>query len=66
MMDSKEIHTAMRMRLPVMYDGKRFERMDQYISQYDHTGKHILSVRLIASDRCCHYVPADRVELADD
>ena len=64
-MDSKEIHRAMRLRLPVMYEGKRYEYMDQYISWFDKTGKNCLSVRLIDSQRNCHYVLAAKVTLAE-
>lgn len=64
-MDSKEIHRAMKLRLPVMYEGVRFERIDQYISHYDAAGKHLLSVRLIESNRSSTQVLADKVTLAE-
>lgn len=63
-MDSKEIHRAMRLRLPVMYDGRRFERVSEYISWYNDKGQHQLSAVLIDKNYSMR-VLADRVELAE-
>ena len=64
-MDSKEIDRAMRDRLPVVYDGKRFEYIKDYISWYDDNRRRRLSVLLIDSKHHAYRVPADKVELAD-
>ena len=64
-MDSKEIDRAMRTCKPVMYEGKRYERIIEYISWYDKNGKHRLSVVLLQG-RASYRVPADKVELANE
>lgn len=63
-MDSKEIHAAMRKRLPVMYEGKTYDRILEYVSFYDKAGQHQLSVVLLQG-RASFRVPADKVELAE-
>lgn len=65
-MDSQAIDRAMRNRLPVVYEGIRYERIMEYISWYDGRGKRQLSVALIDSNNRLHRVLADRVALADD
>lgn len=61
-MDSAAIDAAMRDRAPVVYDGRRFDRIHEYISWYDGTGKRRLSVGLLQG-RTSYRVPADKVEL---
>lgn len=65
MMDSKEIHRAMKLRLPVECDGEKYERIEQYISWYDNAGRHQLSVRLV-KNRSCRQVLADRVRIWEE
>lgn len=60
-MDSKEIDRAMRHRLPVMYDGKRYDRIVEYISRYDEHGKRHLSAVLLQG-RTAYRVPAEKVK----
>lgn len=61
-MDSKTIDRAMRERLPVVYEGRRYSRIHRYISWYDDQGKRRLSVELLEG-RTAYTVPADKVEL---
>lgn len=63
-MDSKEIDAAMRNRLPVVYDGRRYDRILEYVSWYDDKKTRQLSVGLLLG-RTLHRVPADKVELAE-
>ena len=63
-MDSKEIHRAMRDKLPVVCDGKRYEKITEYISWYNGNGQHQLSVVLINKNHSMR-VPADKVSLAE-
>lgn len=63
-MNSKQIDTAMKDCLPVMFDGKRYDRIAEYISFYDDKKQHHLSVVLIQG-RTSYRVPADKVELAE-
>lgn len=63
-MDSKEIHRAMRLKLPVICDGRRYERIKEAISWYDDSGKNRLSCGLIEKNVYMR-VPADKVELAE-
>ena len=64
-MDSKQIDTAMRDRLPVVYNGQRYDRIIEYISWYDNNRKRRLSVVLIQG-RASYRVPADKVELVKE
>ena len=61
-MDSKQIDAAMKRRLPVRYDGRRYDRILEYISHYDNDGKRKLSVSLLERN-AIYRVPADKVEL---
>ena len=63
-MNSKQIDTAMKDRLPVVFDGKRYDRIAEYISFYDDKKQHHLSVVLLQG-RTSYRVPADKVELAE-
>jgi len=63
-MDSKQIDMAMKNRLPVIYDGTRYDRIIEYVCWYDNNGKRRLSVVLL-KDRCSVRVPTDRVQLAE-
>lgn len=63
-MDSTQIHTAMREQLPVIYDGKRYDRIIEYISWYDANKKRRLSAVLLLG-RSSYRVPAEKVELAE-
>lgn len=61
-MDSKQIDKAMREGIPVMYGGKRYDRIIEYICFYDRFGKRQLSVNL-QQGRSSYRVPAEKVEL---
>lgn len=63
-MDSKDIHRAMRLKLPIICEGRRYERITEAISWYDDSGKNRLSCGLIAKNFYIR-VPADKVDLAD-
>ncbi len=60
-MDSKEIDTAMRLRAPIMYDGRRYERILEYVSWYDGRGKRRLSATLLDGNYSVR-VPAEKVQ----
>ena len=62
-MDSKQIHKAMRDRQPVVYDGKRYDRIAEYVAWFDNNKTLRLSVVLLQG-RHSYRVPADKVELA--
>lgn len=64
-MDSKTIDRAMRDRLPVMYEGRRYERISEYISWYTENKQHRLSVVLIERNGSTR-VPADKVALVEE
>lgn len=64
-MNSKEIDTAMRKRVPVMFDGVRYDRIKEYVSWYTDNGEHKLSAVLIAGNSLCR-VPADKVQIAEE
>ena len=65
-MDSQQIHHAMKMRLPVVYEGIRYERIIEYVSFYDNKGMRRLSVVLLdRNENSTIRVPADKVELAE-
>lgn len=61
-MDSKQIDAAMRNQTPVMYDGKRYERIIEFISWYDSRRKRQLSAVLLADGNYTVRVPAEKVE----
>ena len=60
-MNSAEIDAAMRSRKPVVYEGRRYDRISEYISWYDERGKRQLSVTLL-DGRTSYRVPAEKVE----
>lgn len=60
-MTSKEIDAAMKRRCPVFYDGKRYDRIIEYISWYDNNGYRRLSAVLLQG-RSSFRVPAEKVE----
>ena len=64
-MDSKQIDNAMRHRLPVMCDGRRYDRIGEYVMWYDRQGKRQLSVGLIRNN-CIVRVPADKVSPVEE
>lgn len=64
-MDSKAIDAAMKRRLPVLYDGRRYERIAEYVSWYDREGRRQLSVVLL-DGRSSYRVPANKVELCEE
>lgn len=64
-MDSAQIDAAMRDRLPVVYNGQRYDRIIEYISWYDNNRKRRLSVTLMQG-RTSYRVPADKVELVKE
>ena len=66
-MNSKQIDLAMKHQVPVMYEGRRYERILEYSSWYDHRGlKPVrrLSVTLLdGNGRATIRVPANKVSL---
>ena len=64
-MESRTVDEAMRTRLPVMYDGTRYDRITEYISWYDRNRKHRLSV-VLHRQRYSVRVPADNVTLEEE
>lgn len=64
-MDSRQIDEAMRKQLPVKYDGKRYDRILEYVSRYDDSCRRTLSVGLLQGRHICR-VPADKVELWEE
>ena len=62
-MTSAEIDAAMKRRRPVMYEGRRYDRICEYICWYDERGKRQLSVTLL-DGRASYRVPAEKVEEA--
>ena len=63
-MNSRQIDEAMRKRLPVTYDGIKYDRILEYISWYDINNQHHLSAVLL-SGRNTVRVPADKVEAVE-
>lgn len=61
-MTSAEIDAAMKRRTPVIFDGKRYDRIVEYISWYDNNQKRQLSVVLLQG-RHSYRVPAEKVKL---
>ena len=61
-MTSAEIDAAMKRGTPVSYDGKRYDRIIEYVSWYGKDGKRRLSAVLLQG-RSSYRVPADRVEI---
>ena len=64
-MDSKAIDAAMRRRLPVRYNGERYDRILEYVLWYDNDGKRRLSLVLLQG-RSSYRVPAEKVELLEE
>ena len=60
-MDSKAIDHAMRHKLPVIYESKRFDYIQEYVMWYLN-GKRMLSVGLVAGNSLIR-VLADKVEM---
>lgn len=65
-MESGQIDTAMRRKEPVVYNGRRYKRILEYISWYDNSGNRKLSVVLLADGNYTVRVPADKVELLEE
>ena len=59
-MDSKQIDNAMRKRTPVMWRGKQYDRILEYVMFYDNAGKRRLSV-VLQGGRTSYRVPAEEV-----
>lgn len=64
-MDSKQIDLAMKHRVPVMYEGRRYEYIKERVMWYDERGKRRLSLVLL-DGRLSHRVPEEKVTLAED
>lgn len=60
-MDSREVDDAMRRRVPVMYEGEKYDRILEYVSSYDDNGSRRLSVGLLRG-RDIYRVLASKVE----
>lgn len=64
-MDSKEIDTAMRMQTPVLYEGRRYDRISEYVLWYDRKGNRHLSA--VLQDRnCAVRVVAEKVRPVEE
>lgn len=64
-MDSKQITEAMRLKLPVRYNGGEYLRISEYILWYDAAGHRQTSVSLLdKNNNSVTRAPADRVEMA--
>lgn len=64
-MDSRAIDEAMKRRLPVKYDGKRYDRIMEYVMYYDNDRRRHLSLVLLQGNASFR-VPAEKVELAEE
>ena len=64
-MDSKAIDAAMKRRLPIRYNGQRYDRILEYVSWYDNDRRRRLSVVLLLG-RTSYRVPAEKVELWEE
>jgi hypothetical protein len=64
-MDSREVDEAMRKRVPVMYEGEKYDRILEYVSSYDDNGSRRLSVGLLQG-RNFYRVLASKVTLAEE
>lgn len=64
-MISQQIDEAMRNRKPVMYEGKRYPRILEYVLWYDKQGKRQLSAVLLGEQNYSIRVPAEKVEEYD-
>ena len=64
-MDSREVDEAMRKRVPVMYEGEKYDRILEYVSSYDDNGSRRLSVGLLQG-RNFYRVLASKVTLAKE
>ena len=63
-MTSKQIDEAMKNRTPVYYNGEKYRRIIEYISWYDNSGSHKLSVVLLPmQDNYTVRVLADKVTM---
>ena len=67
-MDSKQIDQAMLVCAPVMYAGRRYERIKDYISWYDFSGvKPVRRLSVVLLDgKSILRVPANKVSLAEE
>lgn len=62
-MTSQQIDAAMRSRAPVLWNGRRYLRIQEFISWYDERGKRRLSAVLLESNgKVTIRVPAEQVE----
>lgn len=59
-MDSKQIAEAMRKRTPVMWRGRKYDRVLEYVMWFDNAGKRKLSAVLL-DGRGSYRVPAEEV-----
>jgi hypothetical protein len=64
-MDSKEIDMAMRMQTPILYEGRRYDRISEYVSWYDRKGNRQLSAVLL-DGRCAVRVAAEKVRPVEE
>lgn len=63
-MTSEEIGRAMRLRLPVMVDGRKYDRIAEYVMWFDKNGKRQLSCGLVRNN-CIVRVPAEKVKMVE-
>lgn len=65
-MDSSVIVRAMQKRQPVMYNGTKYKRIQEYVLWFDHEGKRRLSLVLVdQTNRATVRAPADQVEILE-
>ena len=63
-MSSDNIIKAMVGKLPVVYKGMQFSRIEEYVLKFDDKGKQIRSAGLVDAQNRLVRVPIDMVELA--
>lgn len=59
-MDSKQIAEAMRLKLPVRYNGITYQQITEYILWYDAAGTRRTSVSLLDKKQPQHHQSAGR------
>lgn len=66
-MDSKQIDTAMREKLPIIFGGNQYKRVLEYVSWYDQKGNRQLSAVLLSEqENYTIRVPAHLVESLEE
>ena len=63
-MDGRQIDLAMKYRVPVMCEGRRYEYIKERVMWYDERGKRRLSLGLVDRNLLLR-VPEEKVTLAE-